>query len=118
MGAGVALKAGGNADQAHRHLRPARAQVPCRDQAVAAVVAGPAQHHDAQAEHGPIVALHDLGHAGTGALHQQVAGRMTALDRVAIELAHLGGGQEEWRAHSVNRIGSATRNGWARPRHT
>src|SRR5262249_56515363 len=74
------------ADQRHAHGYAERGELAGRDEAVAAVVAGPA--HDQHRAVAAPLRERGLGHRAAGALHQELAGHAEHLDRVAIEGAH------------------------------
>ena len=79
------------ADQQHLQLVAARGQKPCRDKAIAAVIAGTRHHGDPAA--GGASRRHRLGHRGAGFFHQRDAGH-PAGDCKPIGLRHFGIGEE------------------------
>jgi len=91
------------AQQAEVHLGPARAQVARGDQTVAAVVAGAAQHQDAQPERRPVTPLHRLDRPGAGAFHHLLTRGDAARHRGAVEEAHLLGGDQGERHERLTR---------------
>ena len=96
-------------DEPDVDLGAAGAQMARSHEAVAAVVSRATQHNDAQRERRPVATLHGLGHTRACALHQRIARGVPALDRGAIQLAHLGRREEEHGQRATNNTGISTR---------
>ncbi len=82
---GIAPESGGVAEQAQPHRPAGFGQVACRDEAVAAIIAGAAQHRDRARR--PALE-HRLGDGAAGGLHQLHPGD-AAGDRRAVRQRHL-----------------------------
>src|SRR4029453_10275858 len=84
--------------QEHRHVGAALRQRPGDDEAIAAVVAAPAQHRDLAVEKIAVHRPHGRHRLAAGVLHEDERGDADVVDRAPIGLAHLSGVQH---AHTI-----------------
>ena len=104
VGARVTLDLGDAADQEHRHRRAALQQRARHDEAVAAVVAAPAEDGDAAVEQVVEERLHRRHDLPAGVLHQHERRDADVLDGAAIGFAHLLGVED---SHAVCGVAAA-----------
>ncbi len=111
----LAALAGPTFREQHAGMKAALAEPPRADEAVAAVVSGAAHHGHLgmrRGDHG-----HLVGDGAAGVLHEQRRRQTDLVDRVAIEPAHLGGGDEAHRAGQCTRA-SMSRTARSSPTNT
>ena len=94
---GVAADLGDLADQKDQDVDVALQQRTRHHEAVAAVVAAPAEDRHLPFQQIAVHGLHGRNHLPSGVLHEHERGNTDLLDRPAIGLAHLSGGQDSHR---------------------
>ena len=85
----IALELGGIGEHDHVHLGIAEVQVPGEREAVAAVVAGAAEHGDREAMHVVVAIFNRFEHRAGRVFHEHKAGYAKRLDGIAVKRAHL-----------------------------